>query len=457
LGETIITVKKEKTNFSFNEFLSSLAGEPLEIKYKDMAKFFHVSQSTLSKLGHNRLRKMPVGMHPDVMAKSFADGVVGSFPPSCGTVRHFVAYARMLCERYLCSEALNESAALLANVGPIDDAKAKKLYTGAIPKLIMRCYEEAYANTELGYSDGLVSRSEVQHEICYQRICDMINRDIFDGEKLKQLLNVVYAANIRRQITAFTENPAFLQITERFIHNQIDKPFYNSIRRTEVISISEDSSEITRKIKEQKRIVLQVLEPQKLVFKQSLNHFVDLPPDEIINHMVQDFTCTVNHIPLVQYINMHENTNYTSVKQFLSVEPAHNIIDDTVTTELVFQFNLYPSTAGEAISMIDEYTLKTPFIRNVSCNYSYSLFYPCKFFEHEFILDAKTRTKWGVRVKLFTPMTTSSYYGEDSENPHFHNNGTSASKRITFYDWALPGTGYYRNLYELQYANGERK
>ena len=54
-------------------------------------------------------------------------------------------------------------------------------------------------------------------------------------------------------------------------------------------------------------------------------------------------------------------------------------------------------------------------------------------------------------------MTTSSYYGEDSENPHFHNNGTSDSKRITFYDWALPGTGYYRNLYELQYANGERK
>lgn len=69
------------------------------------------------------------------------------------------------------------------------------------------------------------------------------------------------------------------------------------------------------------------------------------------------------------------------------------------------------------------------------------------------MLDAKTRKKWGVRVKLFAPITTSVYTSENFDSLYIKSSGTSDAKRITFYDWAIPGAGYYRNLYELEYTD----
>lgn len=441
--------KNIKTAFLFNEFLSSITMQPIDMKYKDLAHIFQISESTLSKLRHGKLTKIPVNLHPDKMAAYFAAGVARSFTQSNDTIRRFACYARMLNEKYFCSDSLSEAAAGLASVGSIDKECAKNIYSSMIPQLIQDCYEEAYANTELNYATNTVSRSSIQSEITYHKVCDIIDHDTFDDEKLKQLLNVVYAANIRRQMTNHRISQSFLEQIDRYMLGQVNQPFYISINRTEIISISEDSTQIIRTIKGNNQIVLQRLNPQEIVFKQSINQVLNMTTQEIISNIFKDVTCEVNHIPLIVYINMHEDTHYTSMVQLASTRQISDGINGTVTTELTLRFNLYPSIVGETINICYAYVCTMPFIRNVTCNYSYCLRYPCKFFEHEFMLDAKTRKKWGVRVKLFAPITTSVYTAENFDSLYIKSSGTSDAKRITFYDWAIPGAGYYRNLYEL--------
>lgn len=454
MGAIIINLKKTKIQFSFNEFILSLAAEPLEIKYKHMAEIFGVSQSTLSKLLHNKLNRMPVNMNPDVMADRFTEGILGSFAPSCGTIRNFCEYARLLNERYFLSDALTKTAGSFIYLGSVDDIQAKQLYTDILPGFLKSCYKEAYANTEMNFSGAIVVRSEARSEAYFQMVCNTIDRDLFDEEKLKQLLNIVYAANIRHQVTTFFENPSFLTMLEHFMHNQVNKPYYNSIHRSEIISISDDSTQIVRKIKEQKQIVLQANQPHVVFIKQSLNYYMDLAPPEIMEKMFKDFTCTVNRIPLIEYIGMHEKSEYTTLDQFACVEHLRDEVSGTVRTDVFMRFHLYPSTAGEVFTVSYAYDCIAPFIPNISCNYSFCLQYPCRFFEHEVMLDAKTMLKWGISTKLFTPMACSPCFS--AEEPGFHSEtGSSDSRRITFYDWTLAGSGYCQNLYELQYTNGE--
>ncbi len=449
-----MNAKSMKKALLFNDFLTSLSGEPLEIKYKHLARIFHVSESTVSKLRHAKLNKMPSAMHPDIIGAGFAQGVVQSFAPSGSTVRRFSAYARMICDSYLISEKLENAASTLAAAVSVDDDAAKKLCLAEIPQFIRCCYEEAYANSEMDFSGSMVSRCSAQTDILYQKICDVINRDTFDDAKLRQLLNVVYAANIRRQINTVADRRSVVDLVDRFVQNQAGEPFYNYVHRSEVISISEDAAQMVRTIKGRQQIVLQTLRPQEIVLRQSLNHYVDMPDEEIIRSTFRKFTCTINHIPIVKYLNMRENAHYTSAEQFLTVRQVHDHIGGTTSTEMDFRFRLYPGVAGETVNISYEYCFITPFIENISCNYSFSLFYPCKFLEHEFALDEKTKKKWGIQVKLFTPMTTSACTSECSDELIVQSGGTSDLKRITFYDWAMPGTGYFRNLYELKYAGG---
>ncbi|MBW7571558.1 hypothetical protein [Caproiciproducens faecalis] len=401
------------------------------------------------------MNKMPAGMHPDIIGASFAQGIVQSFAPSGSTVRRFSAYARLLCNGYLVSENLEKAAVHLSGLGTVDDDAAKKLYTVEIPQFIRSCYEEAYANSEMDFSGCMASRYSVQSDILYQKICDIVNRDTFDDDKLKQLLNVVYAANLRHQLNPIIDGRSVVDLVHRFVQDQTCKPFYNFVHRMEVISVNEDAQQLKRTIKGRQQIVLQNLNPQEIVLCQSLNYFVDLPDQEIIARAFRMVTCTINHIPIVQYLNMHENTQYTSAEQLLTVRHVSDSVGGTTNTELLFRFNLYPGMVGETVNIYYECCLVTPFIKNISCNYSFSLLYPCKFLEHEFALDAKTKEKWGVQVKLFTPMTTSACTSENPDETTVLSGGTSDLKRITFYDWAMSGTGYWRNIYELKYANGK--
>lgn len=439
----------------FNDFLSLLAREPLEIKYKNLARILHVSESTLSKLRHGKLNKMPSGMHPENIGSGFATGVVRSFAPTAGTVRRFAAFARIIGENYLLSDELAKAADSLAGTVPANEENVKRVCTSEIPKFIRRCYEESYANSEMDFASHVSSRCMVQSEIMYQKICDTINCDTFDSEKLKQLLNIVYAANIRHQLTAYVGNRSIIDLVDRFVRNQADEPFYNYVHRSEIISISEDSTRITRTIKGQQQIVFQQPKPQEIIMHQPLNHFIDTPDKECIQEMLRNTTCSVNHIPLIKYINIHENTNYTDMTHFFTARQVRDNVSGTVMTELAFRFKLYPGVAGETVHIAYECSLTTPFINNISCNYSFSLLYPCKFLEHEFALDAKSRNKWGVQVRLFTPMTTSACTVERPDEPVAQIGGTTDLKRITFYDWAMPGTGYARNVYELKYAGKE--
>lgn len=450
-----MNLRNAKKALLFNDFLSLLAGEPLEIKYKNIARLLHISESTLSKLRHGKLNKMPSGLHPENIGPEFAASLTRSFEPTVSTVRRFSTFARIVSENYLISDALEKAAASLSGTIPMKNENLRRVCTSEIPKFIKRCYEESYANSEMDFACHVSSRCTAQSEIIFQKICDTINCDTFDSEKLRQLLNAVYAANIRHQIATYVGNRSIINLVERFVRSQADEPFYNYIHRSEVISISEDSTLLKRTIKGQQQIVFQTPKPREIIMCQPLNHFMDIPDQETIKKILPNISCTVNHIPLIKYINIHENSNYSDLTSFFTVRQVHDNISGTVMTELAFRFKLYPGVAGETINIAYECNLITPFINNISCNYSFSLHYPCKFLEHEFALDAKTKNKWGVQVRMFTPMTTSACTVERPDESVVQIGGTTDLKRITFYDWAMPGTGYFRNIYELKYAEQE--
>ncbi len=447
-----MNAKNAKATFSFHVFLSSLAGEPLAIKYKEMANILNVSESTLSKLRHSRLGKMPAGLHPTLMASRFAAGILQKFAPAApSTTKCFAAYAQMLNDKYIISDSLARFAALFPAHGSIDEDRAKKLYSGMIPELIERCYEEAYSNAEQDYANWALNHSKAKSGMLYQKMCDAVNQDALDGEKLKQLLNVVYAASLRNHYSEYYSGFSFLETINSFIRSQVNQPFYPSVRRSEMISISEDSKKMVRTVRAQEQIVAQSLKPMEFTLTQSFYHAVQTPVRELIELAFQKFSCTVDNLPLIRYINIHENTGYVSPLQFVTAVQAADTGSGKAFTELVLRFTLYPIEAGEPIHVAYEYSCTSPFFCNISCNYSYILQYPCKFLDHEFVLDAQTRRRWGMRVELFAPIISNAYGGKSADEVRAKSSGTTDAMRVTFYDWTIPGTGYYRNLYELKY------
>lgn len=444
-----MNAKNAKKAFSFNVFLASIAGEPLEVKYTEIADILGVSESTLSKLRHGRMKKMPASLHPGLMAAGFSAEIVKEFEPNRSTVKRFSLYAQMLNEKYILSDSLARFASLFSAGGPADEERVKKFYSGMMPELIKRCYEEAYSVTEQEYSNWTLAHNNEQSEAIYRKICDTIDEDVLDTEKLKQLMNVVYAASLRRQVSNYFSDLSFLEMLGGFIRSQVNQPFYTFVRRSEQISISEDSRELTRIVQAEEQIVAQSLNPVEFTLTQNFYHAMGLSADEIVKKAFAGFSCTVNKQPLVRYVNAHENSSYSSPLQFVIATEQPDDINSAVITRLVFRFNLYPTEPGEPIHVAYEYSSTSPFIQNISCNYSYTLHYPCKSLEHEFVMDAKTRKSWGMRVKLFTPLTNSTY--------SVKGDGVTGSKHVTFYDWALPGTGYYRNLYKLRHTEAPRK
>lgn len=444
-----MNARKAKTTFNFNVFLTSMATKPLEVTYKEIASILNVSESTLSKLRHSRAKKMPANLHPGLMASKFAAEIISGFAPTRATALLFVEYAENLNEKYIISDSLSRFASLMSSSGAMEEDRAKKLYTGMIPELLKLCYEEAYSNSEQEYANWVMSHSDMQSEAVYQKICDTINQDILGTEKLKQLLNVVYAASVRHQLSHYYSDFAYLEMLNGFFRSQVNQPFYNSIRRSERIAISDDSKEMVRVVSAREQIVPQTLQPVEFTLAQTFYFSMRMPPEEVIKIAFENLSCSVNGQPLVKYINQHENTVYTSPHQFITVMEADDDRSGSAATNLTLRFMLYPAEAGEPINIEYEYSSTSVFINNISCNYCYTLQYPCKFLDHEFSLDEKTSQKWGVRVKLFAPITNTIYDREHSADST-KISGTTGSRHVMFYDWAMPGAGYFRNLYELK-------
>jgi len=448
-----MNTKNAKKTFLFNVFLASIAGEPLDISYTKLIDILGVSESTFSKLRHGRMNKMPAGLHPNLMASQFAANTIKEFPPACSTARRFAVYAQMLSEKYIFSDSLARFITMFsAGAAVIDEERANKFYTGMIPELIKLCYEEAYTNTEQDYQNRLMSRIRAKSELVYQKICDTINEDVLDSEKLNELLNVIYAASLRSQLPPFFSDLAYLEMLGGMIRSQANQPFYNFANRSEQISISDDLRKMVRTLCATEQVVAPSLNPIEFTLTQRLYQVKGLSTDEIAKHAFRNLSITVNNFPVVKYINLHEDSRYTSPLQFVTVIESTKEVGGMTATWLVLRFKLYPAELGEPINVEYEYSCASPFIHDISSVYSYTLQYPCKSLEHEFRLDEQTRRKWGIGVQVFTLLTKSTQNVEKKESFLEENGDSEGSKRVVIYDWALPGAGYYVNLYELRHT-----
>lgn len=443
-----LTAKKKKIAFLFNIFLSSLAAKPLEVSNKSMAAILNISESALSKLRHSRTQKLPAGLHPGLMASKFVVEVLREFAPTKATALLFIDYAKSLGEKYILSDSLSRFVSVITATNAVEEEKAKKLYTGMIPELLKLCYEESYFSSEKEYDNWVMSHSNMHSEAVYQKICDMVNQDVLSSERLKQLVNVVYSASVRRQLAQYHSDFSYLEMMNDFFRSQVNQPFYSMIRRSEQISVSDDGTEITRVMTAREQIVPQTMQPVDFTVSQTYyNNSMHLPSENIIETAFHELSCSVNGQPLTDYVNQQENTSYQSLHQFITVQEEEDDGNEASEKHLMLRFTLYPSEAGEPINIEYGYTSTSPFIPNVSCNCFYTLQYPCKFLYHEFALDERTATKWGVRVKLFAPLANSICDRKDQQDS-IRTGGSAGAMHVMFYDWAMPGAGYFCNLYE---------
>ncbi len=445
-----MNAKKAKKPFLFNVFLSSVAAKPLEVNYKTIAAILDLSESALSKLRHSRNQKMPVNLNPRQMAERFATGLAAEFAPIAANARRFAQYARLLCDKYMISESLTRIAFMVSDGSPSEEDGLKLLFEGAVPQLFQLCYEESYGNSEREYANWLKDHDDVKSEALYQKMVDAISQGALSAEQLKQLQNVVYAANIRQQLPGSFSDFSYFEMVNNFFYSQANRPFYNSIRRTELISVAENAAEPVVTVSAKEQIVPQTMLPVDFTLMQTIYSDGRRPAEELAKAAFENLSCTVNNQPLVDYINQHENTLYTSIYQFVTVTATENDQSGLTAATLAFRFVIYPTEPFEPVNVEYNYfyaaaasTLAAPMARA----YCYTLAYPCKFMSHEFLLDETVREKWGVRVYAFTPVLGNDASAEEDGAPA---GGSAAAQKVLFYNWAMPGAGYCRYLYELK-------
>lgn len=437
--------RRAKTLLSFPVFLASVASRPLELPQEEMAGILGISESTLFKLRHGRLEKIPAKLHPSLMAAKFSAEAVGHFSQDVSTALLFLDYAKLLNQKYIISDSLARFASLVVGVSPMDEERVKRLY-GMIPELLLRCYEESYANSEREYARWEISCDKTQSEYVYQNICDALSRNVLDGEKLKQLFNLVCAEGVRSQLSRYFGDFSYLELVDSFVRSQLDRPFYNINRRSEQISIPGGSGEMISAVSAQEQIVAQIPQPVEFTLTQQICHFQRLPAEEIAMLAFAGLRCTVNGQPALDYINRCENAFYISLHQMVTAEEKETGEGEVFMARATFRFTLHPARAGEAIQIAYEYTAVSQLAGGFAQNSCYALQYPAKRLEHEIVLDDVTRRYWGVSVELFTPIVG----GSAVEKQFNEEEKTGDSRHITFFDWAMPGSGYCRTLYELK-------
>ena len=438
---------KEHEAFTLAAFLTSLSEEPLLIKFKTVAHAIGVSEATLSKMRNLKLRRVPESFLPSKAGERFAEGILNAFPRNGKTTRMFQSYASLLMERFQLSPELALVCEKLHRQAP-------SLYQrDLVYAFLFSSYQEAYGNSQMIYSNReLNSHVPTQAQVVFGKACSAINRDLFNRDQVKQLLNLSYSACLREGITAYSPSTGMAQLLENYVKRQMVAPYFKSMHRSEVISIDEGESTILRRVKGKDVVVYTQPGLQTYELKYELPYSLKEKPHRKGKTGFGMGSCTINGIPVLEYEKSHGNKVFKTIEDMATVREIKDELSGSISTEVTLRFGVYPKDEGEMITIVYHYWTEDPFIQNVSGVYTYSLPHACMFFEHEFLLDEKTSRHWGIRAKVFAPFVMGIYEEDDyrpTDKYYVENSGTKNVRRVTFYDWVPEGSGYCRSLYRL--------
>lgn len=414
-----------------------------------------VCESTLSKLRHQKLKKIPSALSPASNLEQFIKSFFQNFVEEESFDELIAVYGNQLVSGYVVSGQLTELVRGLDR--DVRYGAERGEATTRQQEFLTLCYAEAYNNSVLTNLKTPQHKLEAS-EIAFQKICGVLDQELLEEKNLSELMDVIYAASLRKQLGVRPKDNSYRQLVKQFTELQEGLPNLKKSRRTEIISINEDNTFITRKISVQEQLVMKN-EPAEYRWSYVLYHAPLDGAPETVEKYVGDFFCTVDGVPLKEYLAGHKKYNAEEApgevcqEDYLFAKTVHDDLCGTRSTSLVFSFPLFPRDDGAAVSVAWSMTFTVPMVPNVSVNYSYHLPYDCKFLEHEFILDSRTRKKWGVRLEIFAPLSGGGVKSHSFGDRLFtQNSGSLDSRRVTFYDWAPAGSGYSRNLFELKYA-----
>lgn len=429
--------RRAKKALTFNIFLSSLVAPPLSVEFGMLAAIFGIPESILSGLRHGNQKRMPVAFQPELMASRFAFDLLGCFPRSGATVKRFLAYAQTIREKYMVSDALDRYLSVFSDEAALaGDDLAEKFCSGVLPALMSYCYEEAYRNTQsLWPGESRDEPREPADAGAYQ-------------EKNRLFLELLCAVGEIRDRPQDYIDISYLERVGNSLFAQIRMPFFRQVARKERVSLSAKRSFLVSRITGEEEFVSPKTGPAEYMIRQTVYHEDGLPEPQVADRAFHRFGCRVDGEPLRDYLEGKEQPGG-------SAAPAVKIIrtekcGGIVCSEVKLTFRLYPEEPSRMIRISYAYEAKSRFTGTFPSLFFYFLSYPCEAFFHDLELSPEVSAEWGVCIRMVFPEENTATAGAAPVHPE---RLREKAYRISFRQWAVPGSGYIIGFYRRSYGS----
>ena len=458
----------EKELLNFRDFLTSLTSVPIKIKNKELAEIFQVSDGVISKIRHGKMVSIPINMRPLSNADRFASLIVERFAATVSTVETFVIYATQILEQYAVSDSLKKKIDAIIWFDATKEnhmEHVESMYHNEIPAFLSSCYSEAYYNTSAVFVKGENGKQKAtglpakpaepaafqpEKELPHDQLSELFwktgNR-LFGGEGKEQ-----------------AENKALFPMFYGLIYQEAQRPYLDFSRRKEFLDLKETENGVTqvkRQVDMLEQLVLPKGEPIPVTFQERLELIPGQTDEELLRSTIRHFVCRINDVPIQEYIFEHERIHAADVYDLFRVNHVEGTEYSAPYILLEMPFYLYPEEHNNQIRMEARYQFYAEVEFFAKLRINYKLKRACRFLEHEFIIQEEAAKRFGINLDIFAPFlydTSAQFESPMSEKRSYINGSKDSSHgRVTFYDWALPGSGYGINIYTINRPEGKTR
>jgi|GEM_PF-6787912 len=444
----------DRMEFDFKAFLTTLTFPPLEIRNKDIAAMLKINDAAISKIRHGRSRVIPTQLRPLHMAEEFANALVRKIFEKSSS-EECKNYSEDLKKTFQLSEKLSQ---LCEELSVQTDAQTSEPFEGVLARFFVQCYTESHANSGAQIKSmeqekfGIIL-GDARPSADFEKLLEEINQGRFSREELERLEAGIVSASVQAEGVKNAYYGTFYRPYANLLKEQLTKPFYRSSVRREEITIDERKGQYERKIETAEHLVLPEQKPCPYFIRRILINFDCLSRDEFIDTVFEKFQGTVNGIPVLEYINEHQEKSYTRIQDVITLSEVAVQGETNSYVQVELEVPLYPTHPGDHFEIETKYNSRLPFVEDFSTNFSYRLKYPCQFFAHEHVLERETALRWDIIMDVFSVFN---YAGSGGiANPVFQRKRRTDSlmdrdQSVILHDWVLPGSGYRRSIHRLR-------
>ncbi len=453
-----------KDALNFRDFLTSLTSVPIKIKNKELAEIFHVSDGVISKIRHGKMASIPINMRPLSNADRFAGLVVGRFAAAVSTVETFVIYANQIAERYAVSDNLKKKIDAIIWFDATKENHMEhvdSMYHNEIPAFLSSCYSEAYYNTSSAIPRQEGGKAKTAEGSRGAGPDALPREDLLSDAQLRDLFWKT-GRRLYGGLDSGTENEAEFPLIYGLIFQEAQNPYYEFSRRSEQLSLTETDdgkTALLRDVDLLEQLVLPREEPIPISFQERLDGNPAIPDEELIQRAIRRFVCRINDVPVQEYVYEHERIHAPDLYELFRVTRVEKNEYGEPYVLLELPFYLYPEEHRNSIRLETKYSVWCEWDNFSRVRVNWKLKRACRFLEHEFSIEEESAKRFGLNLDIFAPFLydTNAQFESPMSEKRIYTNGSKdeAHGRVTFYDWALPGSGYAINLYRLKRPDGE--